>query len=169
MKVAKLFENQEDLLAEFGQFLPDAKAVTKPAQYALHAAHAPPHAAHARSPLSPPPPPPHAAQVRHAPRRPATPRAAPPASDSDVRVAAGGRAVRGHLPAARRAAHLARARAAARAPRAPRTHRTRSSCRARRTRRAHRQRKYTHTRQLLLIPNTPNTKHDLYCNSLYSG
>ncbi|XP_050673536.1 paired amphipathic helix protein Sin3a isoform X4 [Leptidea sinapis] len=29
-QVAKLFENQEDLLAEFGQFLPDAKAVTKP-------------------------------------------------------------------------------------------------------------------------------------------
>ncbi|XP_053621549.1 paired amphipathic helix protein Sin3b isoform X3 [Plodia interpunctella] len=30
-QVAKLFENQDDLLAEFGQFLPDAKAVTKPA------------------------------------------------------------------------------------------------------------------------------------------
>lgn len=29
-QVAKLFEHQEDLLAEFGQFLPDAKAVTKP-------------------------------------------------------------------------------------------------------------------------------------------
>ncbi|CAH2237871.1 jg4886 [Pararge aegeria aegeria] len=29
-QVAKLFENQDDLLAEFGQFLPDAKAVTKP-------------------------------------------------------------------------------------------------------------------------------------------
>ncbi|XP_045487445.1 paired amphipathic helix protein Sin3a isoform X3 [Pieris rapae] len=35
-QVAKLFENQEDLLAEFGQFLPDAKAVTKPP-------HCPPH------------------------------------------------------------------------------------------------------------------------------
>ncbi|XP_048001853.1 LOW QUALITY PROTEIN: paired amphipathic helix protein Sin3a [Leguminivora glycinivorella] len=34
-QVAKLFENQDDLLAEFGQFLPDAKAVTKP--------HYPPH------------------------------------------------------------------------------------------------------------------------------
>ncbi|CAK1548870.1 unnamed protein product [Leptosia nina] len=42
-QVAKLFENQEDLLAEFGQFLPDAKAVTKPP-------HCPPHA------RSPPPP-----------------------------------------------------------------------------------------------------------------
>lgn len=31
-QVAKLFENQDDLLAEFGQFLPDAKAVTKPAE-----------------------------------------------------------------------------------------------------------------------------------------
>uniref|UniRef100_A0A2A4JNS6 Paired amphipathic helix protein Sin3b n=1 Tax=Heliothis virescens TaxID=7102 RepID=A0A2A4JNS6_HELVI len=29
-QVAKLFENQDDLLAEFGQFLPDAKAVSKP-------------------------------------------------------------------------------------------------------------------------------------------
>ncbi|KAI5638066.1 paired amphipathic helix repeat domain-containing protein [Phthorimaea operculella] len=32
-QVAKLFENQEDLLAEFGQFLPDAKAITKPPHY----------------------------------------------------------------------------------------------------------------------------------------
>ncbi|CAG9794152.1 unnamed protein product [Diatraea saccharalis] len=32
-QVAKLFENQDDLLAEFGQFLPDAKAVTKPTHY----------------------------------------------------------------------------------------------------------------------------------------
>ncbi|KAL4718546.1 hypothetical protein ACJJTC_014223, partial [Scirpophaga incertulas] len=39
-QVAKLFENQDDLLAEFGQFLPDAKAVTKPPHYS-HAAHAP--------------------------------------------------------------------------------------------------------------------------------
>ncbi|KAL0803346.1 hypothetical protein ABMA28_017434 [Loxostege sticticalis] len=40
-QVAKLFENQDDLLAEFGQFLPDAKAVPRP------------HLPHARSP--PPP------------------------------------------------------------------------------------------------------------------
>ncbi|XP_052754275.1 paired amphipathic helix protein Sin3b isoform X2 [Galleria mellonella] len=45
-QVAKLFENQDDLLAEFGQFLPDAKAVTKP--------HYPPHAR--TPPLLPPPP-----------------------------------------------------------------------------------------------------------------
>ncbi|KAM3955612.1 LOW QUALITY PROTEIN: SIN3 transcription regulator family member A [Aphomia sociella] len=45
-QVAKLFENQEDLLLEFGQFLPDAKAVTKP--------HYPPHAR--TPPLLPPPP-----------------------------------------------------------------------------------------------------------------
>nr|XP_034838721.1 paired amphipathic helix protein Sin3a isoform X4 [Maniola hyperantus] len=38
-QVAKLFENQDDLLAEFGQFLPDAKAVTKPT-----------HMPHSRSP-----------------------------------------------------------------------------------------------------------------------
>ncbi|XP_068622089.1 paired amphipathic helix protein Sin3a isoform X2 [Battus philenor] len=41
-QVAKLFENQEDLLAEFGQFLPDAKAVTKPQHYAAHARSPPP-------------------------------------------------------------------------------------------------------------------------------
>ncbi|XP_075988190.1 SIN3 transcription regulator family member A isoform X2 [Anticarsia gemmatalis] len=52
-QVAKLFENQDDLLAEFGQFLPDAKAVTKP----------PPdrHYPHVRSP---PPPQTHHQQQR---------------------------------------------------------------------------------------------------------
>nr|XP_049700906.1 paired amphipathic helix protein Sin3b isoform X3 [Helicoverpa armigera] len=35
-QVAKLFENQEDLLAEFGQFLPDAKAVSKPPERERH-------------------------------------------------------------------------------------------------------------------------------------
>ncbi|XP_045457494.1 uncharacterized protein LOC123667697 [Melitaea cinxia] len=47
-QVAKLFENQDDLLAEFGQFLPDAKAVTKPAHVL------PPHS---RSPPPQAPPP----------------------------------------------------------------------------------------------------------------
>ncbi|XP_041988654.1 paired amphipathic helix protein Sin3a isoform X2 [Aricia agestis] len=41
-QVAKLFENQDDLLAEFGQFLPDAKAVTKPAHPLPHARSPPP-------------------------------------------------------------------------------------------------------------------------------
>ncbi|XP_045508149.1 paired amphipathic helix protein Sin3a-like isoform X3 [Colias croceus] len=41
-QVAKLFENQEDLLAEFGQFLPDAKAVTKPPHIPTHARSPPP-------------------------------------------------------------------------------------------------------------------------------
>ncbi|KAJ8707258.1 hypothetical protein PYW08_011392 [Mythimna loreyi] len=47
-QVAKLFENQDDLLAEFGQFLPDAKAVTKPPPDARER-----HYPHVRSP--PPP------------------------------------------------------------------------------------------------------------------
>ncbi|KOB78579.1 Sin3A, partial [Operophtera brumata] len=44
-QVAKLFENQEDLLTEFGQFLPDAKAVTKPPEehYALPTPQIPKH------------------------------------------------------------------------------------------------------------------------------
>ncbi|CAH2083936.1 unnamed protein product [Euphydryas editha] len=41
-QVAKLFENQDDLLAEFGQFLPDAKAVTKPAHIPPHTRSPPP-------------------------------------------------------------------------------------------------------------------------------
>ncbi|XP_052743030.1 paired amphipathic helix protein Sin3a isoform X3 [Bicyclus anynana] len=61
-QVAKLFENQDDLLAEFGQFLPDAKAVTKPA-----------HLPHTRSP--PPPPPPRVERESEAERFPS---ASPP-------------------------------------------------------------------------------------------
>ncbi|XP_073964525.1 SIN3 transcription regulator family member A [Choristoneura fumiferana] len=66
-QVAKLFENQDDLLAEFGQFLPDAKAVTKP--------HYPPH------PRSPPLMPPQQRvepePERFAPAQPASPPHAP--------------------------------------------------------------------------------------------
>ncbi|XP_050558448.1 paired amphipathic helix protein Sin3b isoform X2 [Spodoptera frugiperda] len=47
-QVAKLFENQDDLLAEFGQFLPDAKAVTKPAPESRER-----HYPHVRSPPVP--------------------------------------------------------------------------------------------------------------------
>ncbi|XP_072937755.1 paired amphipathic helix protein Sin3a isoform X2 [Epargyreus clarus] len=44
-QVAKLFENQDDLLAEFGQFLPDAKAVTKPTHIPTHTRSPPPQVA----------------------------------------------------------------------------------------------------------------------------
>ncbi|KAJ0170354.1 hypothetical protein K1T71_014282 [Dendrolimus kikuchii] len=53
-QVAKLFENQDDLLAEFGQFLPDAKAVTKPGSERERERHYP----HVNTPpLMPQPPP----------------------------------------------------------------------------------------------------------------
>ncbi|CAB3223099.1 unnamed protein product [Arctia plantaginis] len=77
-QVAKLFENQDDLLAEFGQFLPDAKAVTKPpVERERHYPHArsPTPAAHhqqqrvesepERFPAAAPPSPPHAPHQHH--------------------------------------------------------------------------------------------------------
>ncbi|KAH9636584.1 hypothetical protein HF086_002658 [Spodoptera exigua] len=78
---SQLFENQDDLLAEFGQFLPDAKAVTKPAPESRerHYPHvrSPPVPAHHQSSRveseverfpggSASPPPPHAAHTLHA-------------------------------------------------------------------------------------------------------
>ncbi|XP_063370745.1 paired amphipathic helix protein Sin3b [Cydia amplana] len=68
-QVAKLFENQDDLLAEFGQFLPDAKAVTKP--------HYPPHPR--TPPLMPPQQRPEPEPERFLPApAPSPPHAAPP-------------------------------------------------------------------------------------------
>ncbi|XP_050358996.1 paired amphipathic helix protein Sin3a isoform X3 [Nymphalis io] len=78
-QVAKLFENQDDLLAEFGQFLPDAKAVTKPAHIPPHSRSPPP-----QTPVAPreeeryaaASPPPHAPHSAHAPHAPHVPHAA---------------------------------------------------------------------------------------------
>ncbi|XP_022816807.1 paired amphipathic helix protein Sin3b [Spodoptera litura] len=75
-QVAKLFENQDDLLAEFGQFLPDAKAVTKPVPESRerHYPHvrSPPVPAHHQPRAEPEPErypaagsPPHAAHAAH--------------------------------------------------------------------------------------------------------
>ncbi|CAG5056294.1 unnamed protein product [Parnassius apollo] len=81
-QVAKLFENQEDLLAEFGQFLPDAKAVTKPPHYTSHSRTPPPPQQNeserfvggASPPLAPGAPPPHAPlSATHAPPAPHAP------------------------------------------------------------------------------------------------
>ncbi|XP_064075591.1 paired amphipathic helix protein Sin3a isoform X6 [Vanessa tameamea] len=83
-QVAKLFENQDDLLAEFGQFLPDAKAVTKPAHIPPHSRSPPPqapvvpreeerYAAASPPPHAPHPPhPTHAPHAVHAPHAPHT-------------------------------------------------------------------------------------------------
>ncbi|XP_026742376.1 paired amphipathic helix protein Sin3a-like [Trichoplusia ni] len=65
-QVAKLFENQDDLLAEFGQFLPDAKAVSKPGDARHYPRSPPPHAPHAAHA-------PHAPHAAHAPHAPHTP------------------------------------------------------------------------------------------------
>ncbi|XP_061381301.1 paired amphipathic helix protein Sin3b isoform X2 [Danaus plexippus] len=74
-QVAKLFEKQDDLLAEFGQFLPDAKAVTKPTPIPPHSRSPPPQvkivrmeAELDRFPSSTPSSPPHGAvtHVTHA-------------------------------------------------------------------------------------------------------